>query len=217
MPLPRRPGLRRWPPRCASSGAVPRPFPAPGAPSHRAPAPAPDRAAPVAGRAGERSWTRRWLCAGRPTATAAAIRRGFDCSGFVWYVFGSTASRVPRTVVRAVPGGPRRRAAGSAAGRSRVLRHDRRQPRRTSGSSIGGDEFVHAPSSRGEVRVEHLARATGPARFVGARRLSAVSRAQTAQVSTPRKRRHAARCWPLRVSRRVLLSVNWRMCRSSSV
>ena len=41
--------------------------------------------------------------------------------------------------------------------------------RRTSGWSSSGDEFVHAPSSRGEVRVEHLARAaTGPAASSGA-------------------------------------------------
>ena len=39
------------------------------------------------------------------------------------------------------------------------------------GMAIGGDEFVHAPSSRGEVRVERLSAPYWAARFVGARRM----------------------------------------------
>jgi cell wall-associated NlpC family hydrolase len=38
--------------------------------------------------------------------------------------------------------------------------------------AIGGDEFVHAPSSTGVVRVEHLSAAYWSQRFVGARRLN---------------------------------------------
>jgi cell wall-associated NlpC family hydrolase len=40
------------------------------------------------------------------------------------------------------------------------------------GIAIGGDEFVHAPSGRGEVRVERLSTTYWAARFIGARRVS---------------------------------------------
>ena len=39
------------------------------------------------------------------------------------------------------------------------------------GIAIGGDEFVHAPSGRGEVRVERLSAPYWARRFVGARRV----------------------------------------------
>ena len=40
------------------------------------------------------------------------------------------------------------------------------------GISLGGDEFVHAPSSTGVVRVERLSASYWSQRFVGARRIS---------------------------------------------
>ncbi len=39
------------------------------------------------------------------------------------------------------------------------------------GISVGGDEFVHAPNSSGEVRVEHLGARYWTERFVGIRRV----------------------------------------------
>jgi cell wall-associated NlpC family hydrolase len=39
------------------------------------------------------------------------------------------------------------------------------------GMAIGGDEFVHAPSSRGEVRVERLSAPYWASRYIGARRI----------------------------------------------
>jgi cell wall-associated NlpC family hydrolase len=39
------------------------------------------------------------------------------------------------------------------------------------GLAIGGDEFVHAPSSRGEVRVERLTAPYWASRYIGARRI----------------------------------------------
>ena len=39
------------------------------------------------------------------------------------------------------------------------------------GIAIGGDEFVHAPSSTGEVRVERMSASYWSTRFVGARRV----------------------------------------------
>jgi cell wall-associated NlpC family hydrolase len=40
------------------------------------------------------------------------------------------------------------------------------------GIAIGSDAFVHAPSERGEVRVEHLSTPYWSTRYVGARRIS---------------------------------------------
>lgn len=40
------------------------------------------------------------------------------------------------------------------------------------GLAIGGGDFVHAPSSRGVVRVERLSASYWASRFVGARRVS---------------------------------------------
>jgi cell wall-associated NlpC family hydrolase len=39
------------------------------------------------------------------------------------------------------------------------------------GMSIGGDEFIHAPSTAGVVRVERLSGTYWAPRFVGARRI----------------------------------------------
>jgi cell wall-associated NlpC family hydrolase len=39
------------------------------------------------------------------------------------------------------------------------------------GLAIGGDQFVHAPSSRGVVRVERFTSSYWQPRFVGARRI----------------------------------------------
>jgi cell wall-associated NlpC family hydrolase len=96
---------------------------------------------------------------------------GFDCSGFVWYVFGQHGIQVPRTVAAQYRAGievgnnPLR--AGdlvffdtSGAGPSHV------------GILIGGDEFVHAPSTAGVVRVERLSSAYWGPRFAGARRVN---------------------------------------------
>jgi cell wall-associated NlpC family hydrolase len=39
------------------------------------------------------------------------------------------------------------------------------------GIALGGDTFIHAPSSTGEVRVERMSAAYWSTRFVGARRV----------------------------------------------
>jgi cell wall-associated NlpC family hydrolase len=39
------------------------------------------------------------------------------------------------------------------------------------GMAIGGDEFVHAPSVRGDVRVERISSRYWATKYVGARRL----------------------------------------------
>jgi cell wall-associated NlpC family hydrolase len=107
---------------------------------------------------------------GRPYRDGGADPAGFDCSGFVYYVFSQHGVPVPRTVGEQFRAGrtvdPGTLEPGdlvffttTAPGASHV------------GMSIGGDEFVHAPSHAGNVRVERLSGPYWAPRFVGARRV----------------------------------------------
>ena len=153
---------------CATTGASPRPFPRPG------PSPAPSTvviAAPVPGKGAGYSVTGTALSLrGTPYRNGGTDPSGFDCSGFVYYVFGQNGLNVPRTVSDQFRAGKRIDPPAlepgdlvffttTAPGASHV------------GIAIGGDEFVHAPSSSGEVRVERLSASYWAARFVGARRV----------------------------------------------
>jgi len=155
--------------RCASSSAVPRPFPSPDAPSHRAPAPVPDPA-PVPVEPGGVVETALAL-RGAPYRNGGSDPSGFDCSGFVWYVFGRHGIGVPRTVAEQFRMGHAVREKDLQPG-DLVFFETSGGPASHVGVVVGGDEFVHAPSSRGEVRVEHLAAPYWASRFVGARRLA---------------------------------------------
>jgi cell wall-associated NlpC family hydrolase len=159
---------------CASTGGVPRPFPQPAGTTH------PDSAAaksPATEPARNHSATDGYAIAGTALALRGSPYRnggrdpsGFDCSGFVWYVFGQHGIQMPRTVVEqfqegmeigvdALEAGDLVFFSTTAPGASHV------------GMAIGGDEFVHAPSSRGDVRVERFGSGYWAARYVGARRV----------------------------------------------
>ena len=110
------------------------------------------------------------LFRGVPYRDGGHTPAGFDCSGLVHYVFTQHGIDVPRQVAdqfrAGVPVEPDQIQPGDllffstvAPGASHV------------GVSIGGDEFVHAPSSRGHVRVERTSSGYWAPRFVGARRL----------------------------------------------
>jgi cell wall-associated NlpC family hydrolase len=106
---------------------------------------------------------------GVPYRNGGADPSGFDCSGFVWYVFGQHGVNVPRTVTQQFAAGEdpgRQLEAGDLVFFSTVA------PGATHvGILIGGDEFVHAPSSTGQVRVERLSAGYWSSRYVGARRI----------------------------------------------
>jgi cell wall-associated NlpC family hydrolase len=155
---------------CASSGAVPRPFPTPD-----------DRAAPVADE-GRDTATARTLDGYAVSSTALGLRgiqyreggtdpTGFDCSGFVQYVFAQHGMHMPRDVRSQFT-------AGEAVERPRLTPGDlvfftTTAPGATHvGIAVGGDGFVHAPSTRGVVRVERLSASYWSSRFVGARRVN---------------------------------------------
>lgn len=182
---------------CASTGAVPHPFPMPNAPAAGAPAPGtlppsppaggtatPGAAAP--GTVAPGTVAPGTLAASFDgyalTSTALSLRgapyrnggidpKGFDCSGFTQYVFAQHGIPLPREVRDqyriGAPVDPNQLVAGDLLffattdpGASHVA------------IAIGGDEFVHAPSSTGVVRVEHLGSSYWSPRFLGAKRVN---------------------------------------------
>jgi len=108
---------------------------------------------------------------GAPYRHGGIDPNGFDCSGFVKYVYEQHGVGMPRevrdqfrvgkTVDRAqLEPGDLVFFSTVAPGASHV------------GIVIGGDQFVHAPSERGVVRVESLSQSYWASRFVGAKRLN---------------------------------------------
>ena len=108
---------------------------------------------------------------GSPYRNGGADPSGFDCSGFTQYVFHQYGISLPRDVREQYRLGktvkPEELTAGDLIfftttdpGVSHVA------------IAVGGDEFVHAPSSSGVVRVEHLSSTYWAPRYVGARRVN---------------------------------------------
>jgi cell wall-associated NlpC family hydrolase len=106
---------------------------------------------------------------GAPYRSGGADPRGFDCSGFVSYVYGQHGVAVPRTVAEQFAWG--RQVQPDAIAPGDLVFFDTSGGASHVGLAIGGDQFVHAPNSRGEVRVERLSSSYWQPRFVGARRL----------------------------------------------
>lgn len=160
---------------CASSGAVPRPFPTPGRSPGASPPPAvsvPDASMPAVpaeigyGVAGTALSYR-----GVPYRNGGTDPGdGFDCSGFVWYVFAQHGISMPRTVAEQYRAGISLDGADLRAGDLVFFNTSGANPSHV-GISIGGEQFVHAPSATGEVRVERLGASYWAGRFVGIRRI----------------------------------------------
>src|SRR5262245_18846257 len=177
---------------CASTGAVPRPFPMPATAPAPSTVPAPVPATVSATDPGTVSVTGSVTPVPAPvhrpfdgyalTGTALSLRgipyrnggtdpKGFDCSGFTQYVFAQHGISIPREVREQFRVGisvqPDQLVAGD------LLFFTTTDPGASHvGISIGGDEFVHAPSSTGVVRVEHLGSSYWSPRFLGARRIN---------------------------------------------
>ena len=152
---------------CASTGAVPRPFPTPGgSPPPVAAVPSPETRTfdgyVVTGTA--------LALRGTPYRNGGTDPTGFDCSGFTQYVFAQHGLALPREVREQFHAG-------------KAVKVDEVEPgdllfftTTDPGAShvaiaLGGDEFVHAPSSDGVVRVERLSSTYWQPRFLGARRI----------------------------------------------
>lgn len=144
---------------CASSGSVPRPFPMPGA-----------RPSPVTSDVDALIGTALDL-RGVPYRDGGSDPQGFDCSGFTQYVFGQHGVALPRAVREQFREGQRVDVDDLEAGD--LLFFSTTGPGVSHVAiAVGGDTFVHAPSSTGVVRVERLSSSYWSRRFVGARRLT---------------------------------------------
>lgn len=166
---------------CATTqGGAPRPFPTPGGDASTQPGRDSPGAATLPGRIPPSSSgsTGGWLglietalgLRGVPYRWGGSDLSGFDCSGFTQYVFARHGVALPREVgdqyrlgrpirARDVQPGDLIFFTTTARGASHVA------------IALGGDEFVHAPSSTGVVRVEKLNASYWSRRFVGARRI----------------------------------------------
>jgi len=169
---------------CAARGGSPRPFPgaavppAPDPPSAPAAEPAPAPVAPFG------SVVRTALeFLGVPYRNGGSDPSGFDCSGFVQWVFGRHGLTLPREVrdqyqvgskidLEEVREGDLLFFETVARGASHV------------GIALGEGRFVHAPSSRGVVRVEPYTASYWARRFVGARRVAKVEEVETVETET---------------------------------
>jgi cell wall-associated NlpC family hydrolase len=147
---------------CGGRPAVPRPFPTPGG-TARSPVAAP--ASPFV----ESLLRTATDLLGTPYRNGGSTVDGFDCSGFVQYVFAQQGVKVPRTVARQAEVGARVRDA--QAGDLVFFATEGGHPTHV-GIALGPDRFIHAPSSRGVVRVEALGTPYWADRFLEARRVA---------------------------------------------
>lgn len=99
---------------------------------------------------------------------------GFDCSGFVQWVFAQHGTRLPREVKQQFDEGESIDARALKPGDLVFFQTVSRGPSHV-GIAIGGDEFVHAPSTRGVVRIERLSNVYWSKRWLGAKRIASAS------------------------------------------
>jgi cell wall-associated NlpC family hydrolase len=171
---------------CATSGStggrtahVPKPFP--GAPSPTTSAPEPLPGTPPAVATPGVLPTTPGVVATALTLRGTKYRdggsepsAGFDCSGFVQWVFAQHGTVLPRDVKHQFDTGAKIDARDLKPGDLVFFETVSRGPSHV-GIAIGGDEFVHAPSSKGVVRIEKISSTYWSQRWIGAKRVVPVS------------------------------------------
>jgi cell wall-associated NlpC family hydrolase len=149
---------------CASSGAVPRPFPGAAVPPGTgASTAAPGGASAVVATA--------LMYTGVPYRNGGSDPSGFDCSGFVQWVFAQLGEGLPREVREQYEVG-RKIARDRIEPGDLVFFHTVSRGASHVGIALDDERFVHAPSSRGVVRIERYTSDYWKKRFVGARRVN---------------------------------------------
>ena len=156
---------------CASSGAVPKPFP--GAPTAGVPGTeAPPRIAepsPVA-EPGALALASALELRGVPYRNGGSDPNGFDCSGLVQWVFAQNGRALPREVREQYRIG--REVDADDVQPGDLLFFDTSSHGASHvGIAIDHESFVHAPSTNGVVRVERYTSNYWSRRYVGARRV----------------------------------------------
>jgi len=158
---------------CASGGGVPRPQPFPGAPVPAVAAPEPTATPPsIASLAPDVVVTALTL-QGTPYRNGGSEpTRGFDCSGLVQWVFAQHGAALPRQTTDQFAAGERVDPGDIRAGDLVFFSTVSRGASHV-GIALGDGRFLHAPSSRGVVRVERYEDSPyWSRRFVGARRVA---------------------------------------------
>jgi len=125
---------------------------------------------PAEGFAGAQAVSSARALIGTPYRSGGTTPAGFDCSGFVRYVFSELGIQVPRSVQEQFDAGRRVERDHLKPGDLVFFAIDGRTISHV-GIASGSGTFVHAPSSRGQVREESLAVAYWETRFRGARRV----------------------------------------------
>jgi|KBSMisStandDraft_5_1062788.scaffolds.fasta_scaffold1129862_1 cell wall-associated NlpC family hydrolase len=166
---------------CATTGAVPRPFPgaqpapvspAPGVPDTSAVPPAGAELLPPApmDTPGSMALATALGFQGVPYRSGGSTPSGFDCSGLVQYVFAQHGIAMPRDVRHQYQVGYQ---IDTQQVRPGDLLFFKTSPGGASHVAIAldGMRFVHAPNSRGVVRVDLLSTPYWSTRLLGARRI----------------------------------------------
>ena len=107
---------------------------------------------------------------GTPYRDGGADPHGFDCSGFTQYVFAQYGVRLPRAVEEQYKIGSKIDPEDLSQGDLLFFQTTARGATHV-GIAVGTDQFVHAPSSTGVVRVERLSADYWSSRYLGARRV----------------------------------------------
>jgi len=107
---------------------------------------------------------------GTPYVNGGSDPSGFDCSGFVQWVFAQHGLALPREVKQQYRVGREIDTDDVKAG-DLVFFETVSSGASHVGIALGGGDFVHAPSSRGVVRIERYTSGYWADRWVGARRV----------------------------------------------
>jgi cell wall-associated NlpC family hydrolase len=144
---------------CASTGHAPRPFPTPSGSASAVPDPRATSVADIA-----------LAFRGVPYRNGGSDPSGFDCSGFTQYVFAQHGIALPRSVEDQFDQGKKVKPRDLESGDLVFFKTVSGGPSHV-GIIVGDDQFVHAPSSKGVVRVERLSTEYWSKRFIAGRRV----------------------------------------------
>ena len=164
-------------PGCAPKSARPQPFPmppgtaAPARVGEALPVPLPEL------RDGYAIARAALALRGIPYRLGGTDPSGFDCSGLVQYVFALHGLGLPRVVRDQYRYGAHVKLDALEPG-DLVFFETQGDEVSHVGIALGGDQFVHAPNARGEVRISRLTSGYWADRAIGARRMVATAGTQ---------------------------------------